>query len=88
MNHTPEHETPDELFDRAIHERMIDCFNACAGIEDPADLRRQRDELLDIVSRIIYDCEETFADTDNMNDEWKAIYSDAKKAIANCGNKR
>jgi hypothetical protein len=33
--------------DRA--QRAEACVNACEGIEDPADLRRQRDELLDLL---------------------------------------
>ena len=28
-------------------DRIVACVNACAGIADPADLRRQRDELLE-----------------------------------------
>lgn len=27
--------------------RIVACVNACEGIEDPADLRKQRDELLE-----------------------------------------
>ena len=28
-------------------DRIVACVNACAGIDDPPDLRRQRDELLE-----------------------------------------
>lgn len=31
---------------KANAHRIVACVNACAGIADPADLRRQRDELL------------------------------------------
>ena len=31
-------------------DRIVACVNACAGIEDPAELRRQRDELLDALT--------------------------------------
>lgn len=32
--------------DHANAARIVECVNACEGIENPADLRKQRDELL------------------------------------------
>ena len=38
--------------------RIVNCINACAGMEDPAaeidELKRQRDELLGIVKAVVY----------------------------------
>ena len=40
---------------RANASRIVTCVNACAGMEDPAaeiaELKRQRDELLDLVKQ-------------------------------------
>lgn len=35
--------------------RAMECVNACAGISDPADLRRQRDELLEALRDMVSD---------------------------------
>jgi hypothetical protein len=32
-------------------DRIIACVNACAGIENPADLKAQRDELVEALKR-------------------------------------
>lgn len=37
----------NEKLNKANAARIVACVNACAGIENPEDLRRQRDELRD-----------------------------------------
>ena len=49
-------------------DRIVACVNACAGIEDPAELRRQRDELLEALENL-------------LNDETWAAEEAARKAI-------
>ena len=43
-------------------KRIVDCVNACDGMENPADdiakLRRERDELLRVMIAIKADCDE------------------------------
>lgn len=34
-------------------KRIVECVNACAGIESPLDLRRQRDEAIKLCSDLI-----------------------------------
>ncbi len=38
-------------------KRIVSCLNACEGIEDPADLRKQRDELVEALN----ECDKAFA---------------------------
>ena len=53
--------TPDEYVaicygdDNAA--RIVACVNACEGIDDPADLRAQRDELLAACEALLQQCE-------------------------------
>lgn len=39
----------DEPTIRANAHRIVACVNACEGIEDPAELRRQRDEAVTLM---------------------------------------
>lgn len=41
------------VYDRSHAERIVACVNACAGIENPADLRKQRDELLEALQHAL-----------------------------------
>lgn len=43
---------------RENETRIVACVNACAGIDDPADLRRQRDELLQVLKEVNDNVEE------------------------------
>jgi hypothetical protein len=55
--------------------RIVACVNACEGIEDPADLRKQRDELLEALKRAYYDAIRFLNDGDfKTNIEWDAGY--------------
>src|SRR5690606_14090387 len=38
--------------------RLVDCWNACEGIADPADLRQQRNELLKAARAALCRCTE------------------------------
>lgn len=35
--------------ERANLERIMACWNACVGIDDPLELRKQRDELVEVL---------------------------------------
>lgn len=37
-------------------KRIVECVNACAGIENPLDLRRQRDELREALETLLNAC--------------------------------
>lgn len=34
-------------------KRIVECVNACAGIENPLDLRRERDELREALNKLL-----------------------------------
>lgn len=44
----------DEIRGEANANRIVACVNACAGIENPDDLRRQRDELLEALNGLVW----------------------------------
>lgn len=59
--------------------RLAACWNACLGIEDPAELRRQRDELLEVVSLLHFRCMGEVPDERNLPALAKAAYENATK---------
>jgi hypothetical protein len=58
--------------------RIVACVNACAGIADPADLRKQRDELLAAINELVGVIEDGYLPLPNGT-----IMSEARAAIAN-----
>jgi hypothetical protein len=65
---------------RTDGRRIAACVNACAGIEDPADLRKQRDELLDVLRTAIRRVEIANAEGDPILSAWLPT---ARAAIVN-----
>lgn len=67
---------------RANAARIVACVNACEGIEDPAELRAQRDELLKLVKRVPYQLSSANAYTPEQR---KEIFAEIDALVARCG---
>jgi hypothetical protein len=72
--------------DDANADRIVACVNACAGIADPADLRRQRDELLAILSRLTEKVERAnsiqHSGGEILEEDWAELYQLANESRA------
>lgn len=53
--------------------RIISCVNACAGIENPEDLRKQRDELMETMIHIAEYWNRDANETAMLNALWNII---------------
>ena len=71
---------------RTDGRRIAACVNACAGIADPADLRRQRDELLAILSRLTEKVERAnsiqHSGGEILEEDWAELYQLANESRA------
>lgn len=65
-------------------KRIVECVNACTGIESPLDLRRQRDELREALEKVtdLYVSLANSGDAGNWNPEAKAEVILARSALA------
>jgi len=74
----------DSAFQTALGEelanarRIVACVNACAGIEDPAQMRRQRDELAKALEVVIAAWDNADWLDGNQFEEFRAIVAQAK----------